>query len=87
MVPESGRNSCSGSSAVMRAATTKPGVAVAGESAVTEVPAATWSRTSGMSCRAMPAAICTMAAGRLMPESISETGCSTCRRGLTSRKR
>ena len=39
----------------------------------------------GILCSGMPIAICSCTAGRFTPVMVSVTGCSTCRRGFTSR--
>mmetsp|Transcript_37522 Transcript_37522/g.76971 ORF Transcript_37522/g.76971 Transcript_37522/m.76971 type:complete len:312 (+) Transcript_37522:4616-5551(+) len=90
--PLVGLKPSSGFSAVMRAAITcflmgrySSLAKSIGVFSVTSLPY--MARIAGTLDSGMPMAICNWVAGRLTPVSPSVTGCSTCRRGLSSRKK
>eukprot|EP00976_Prorocentrum_cordatum_P106984 1194564-Prorocentrum_minimum.AAC.3 len=91
MRPQVGLKPSSGHSAVMRAATVWHigGRLVAVARSKASVPSGSRpkkKRMSGMDVRGTPMATLSCTAGMHTPVMPSVTGCSTCRRGFTSRK-
>ena len=91
IAPHVGLKPLSASSDVIRTATMWPSGALVGprtkSSGVVSVGSASYSRRmSGMACSGMPMPIISWQDGMLTWEMPSVTGCSTCRRGLSSRK-